>query len=60
METVLKDQPVRDFPVPDGITFATVDSDTGKLALPSCPPKKKFLEAFIKDTEPKEFCDAVH
>jgi penicillin-binding protein 1A len=60
METVLKDQPVRDFSVPDGITFATVDSDTGKLALPSCPPKKRLLEAFIKDTEPKEFCDAAH
>ncbi|MBI5743648.1 MAG: PBP1A family penicillin-binding protein [Elusimicrobia bacterium] len=58
METVLKDQPARDFPVPDGIVFATVDQETGKLALPTC--KKKILEAFIKGTEPKEFCDAVH
>jgi len=58
METVLKDQPVRDFPVPDGIVFVTVDQDTGKLALPTC--KKKILEAFIKGTEPKEFCDVVH
>jgi len=56
METVLKDQPVRDFPVPEGIVFVTVDQETGKLALPTC--KKKVLEAFIKGTEPKEFCDA--
>lgn len=60
METVLKGQPVRDFPVPEGITFATIDSETGKLALPNCPKKLRFLEAFIKGTEPKEFCDAVH
>ena len=58
METVLKDQPVRDFSVPEGIVFVTVDQETGKLALPTC--KKKILEAFIKGTEPKEFCDAVH
>ena len=58
METVLKDQPVRDFPVPDGVVFVTVDADTGKLALPTC--KKKILEAFIKGTEPKEFCDVQH
>ncbi len=58
MEAVLKDQPVRDFPVPEGIVFVTVDQETGKLALPTC--KKKILEAFIKGTEPKEFCDAGH
>jgi len=58
MEAVLKDQPVRDFPVPEGIVFVTVDQETGKLALPTC--KKKILEAFIKGTEPQEFCDAVH
>jgi penicillin-binding protein 1A len=58
MESVLKDQPVRDFQVPEGIVFVTVDSDTGKLALPTC--KHKMLEAFIKGTEPKEFCDVQH
>ncbi|HNW44646.1 MAG TPA: penicillin-binding transpeptidase domain-containing protein, partial [Elusimicrobiales bacterium] len=58
METVLKDQPVRDFPVPEGIVFVTVDQETGKLALPTC--KKKILEAFIAGTEPKEFCDVTH
>ena len=58
METLLKDQPVRDFPVPDGIVFVSIDQDTGKLALPSC--KRKILEAFIAGTEPKEFCDVQH
>jgi penicillin-binding protein 1A len=60
MEAVLKEQPVRDFQVPEGVVFVTVDRDTGKLALPTCPAKNKMLEAFIKGTEPKEFCDAVH
>ena len=58
MESVLKDQPVRDFPVPEGIVFVTVDQETGKLALPTC--KKKILESFMKGTEPKEFCDVQH
>ncbi|MFH1619933.1 MAG: PBP1A family penicillin-binding protein [bacterium] len=58
MEEVLKDQPVRDFSVPEGILFVTIDQETGKLALPSC--KKRLLEAFIKGTEPKTFCDANH
>jgi len=58
MDAVLKDQPVRDFPVPEGIVFVTVDQETGKLALPTC--KKKILESFIKGTEPKEFCDVQH
>ncbi|MBI4801271.1 MAG: transglycosylase domain-containing protein [Elusimicrobia bacterium] len=58
MEVVLKDQPIRDFSVPEGIVFVTVDPETGKLALPTC--KKKMLEAFIKNTEPVVFCDAQH
>ncbi len=60
MEAVLKDQPVRDFPVPDGIVFVTIDRNSGKLALPTCPAKDKLMEAFIKGTEPKEFCDVQH
>lgn len=58
MEVILKDQPIRDFPVPDGIVFVTVDSETGKLALPTCP--HKILEAFVQGTEPTEFCDTDH
>ena len=58
MASVLKDQPVRDFAVPDGVSFVTIDQDSGKLALPSCP--KKLTEAFIAGTEPTEFCDVEH
>ena len=52
------DQPIRDFTVPDGVIFVTVDPETGKLALPTC--KKKLLDAFVKGTEPTVFCDANH
>ncbi|HOI41588.1 MAG TPA: transglycosylase domain-containing protein [Elusimicrobiales bacterium] len=58
MAEVLKDQPARDFPVPEGIVFATVDQENGRLALPGC--KKRILEAFLKGTEPQEFCDIQH
>ncbi|MBN2298837.1 MAG: transglycosylase domain-containing protein, partial [Deltaproteobacteria bacterium] len=32
MDVILKDRPVRDFRVPDGIVFARIDAKTGKLA----------------------------
>lgn len=55
MSEILKEYPVRDFPVPDGIVFAMVDDETGNLAGPKC--KERILESFIKGTEPKEFCN---
>ena len=58
MEEALKSYPVRDFPVPEGISFLKVDSDSGKLALPTCP--KQHLESFLKGTEPREFCSVDH
>lgn len=53
MQEVLKDEPADDFPVPDGISFAFINPETGKLALPG--DKNKFLEAFKKGTEPSSF-----
>ncbi len=53
MQEVLKDEPVKDFPVPEGISFAFVNPETGKLALPT--DKNKFLESFKKGTEPSSF-----
>lgn len=53
MEQLLKDEPKDDFPVPEGISFAYINPNTGKLAMPT--DRNKFLEAFIKDTEPKSF-----
>jgi penicillin-binding protein 1A len=53
MKEVLKDEPAIDFTVPEGISFAFVNPDTGKLALPG--DKRKILEAFKKGTEPSSF-----
>lgn len=58
MKEILTNYPVRDFPVPDNIVFVNIDEDSGKIALPKC--KHKIMEAFIKGTEPKEFCDLAH
>ncbi|MBO4675571.1 MAG: transglycosylase domain-containing protein, partial [Elusimicrobiaceae bacterium] len=53
MEEILKDEPNEDFAVPEGISFAYINPNTGKLATPS--EKSKFLEAFISGTEPQSF-----
>lgn len=43
------------FDVPDGISFAQIDRDTGKLATPQCP--RVMNEAFLTGTEPLSVCD---
>ncbi len=50
MEVVLKDQPVKDFRVPDGIVFARIDTRTGKLA--GDRSENVRFECFKKDTLP--------
>ncbi|HEX4049170.1 MAG TPA: PBP1A family penicillin-binding protein, partial [Elusimicrobiota bacterium] len=60
MAYVLKDMPKRDFPVPPGITFATIDSQTGLLFGPNCPRKNKLLEAFATGTQPTKYCNLDH
>jgi penicillin-binding protein 1A len=60
MADVLKDMPKRDFPVPPGITFAAIDSQTGLLFGPDCSKKNKLLEAFAAGTEPKKYCNLDH
>ncbi len=47
--------PVKNFPVPDGITFSSIDNDSGKLASPSS--KVVIKQAFINGTEPKDTQD---
>jgi penicillin-binding protein 1B len=42
------------FEVPEGITFAEIDRDTGYLATPGCP--RVFREAFLAGTEPLQLC----
>ena len=42
------------FAVPEGVNFADIDRDTGKVAAAGCP--RVFREAFIAGTEPTEVC----
>jgi penicillin-binding protein 1B len=44
-----------EFDVPDGISFADIDADTGKLATPACP--RVFHEAFLAGTQPTTVCE---
>jgi penicillin-binding protein 1B len=43
------------FPVPENVTFATVDHDTGDLLSPYCP--RVLNEAFLAGTEPTKVCE---
>lgn len=54
----LKDAPSKDFPVPENICFATIDTKTGLLATKSCP--YKIQEVFILGTAPTEYCNRDH
>ena len=53
MSEVLKDQPKHDFPVPEGVVFAKIDSKTGMLASPYS--EKTVFQAFKEGTEPKKY-----
>lgn len=58
MSQALAGVPVKEFPVPAGITYDTrVCTESGKLATPSCPPELVRTEVFVKGSEPTEFCD---
>ncbi|OGQ34354.1 MAG: hypothetical protein A3F16_01220 [Deltaproteobacteria bacterium RIFCSPHIGHO2_12_FULL_43_9] len=52
MKEATKDFPVRDFDVPEGIVFASIDRKTGKLA--TTDTEDPVYEAFLAGTEPKE------
>jgi penicillin-binding protein 1B len=55
MKAAVAGRPDLPFGVPDGITFAQIDRDTGKLALPGCP--RVYNESFLAGTEPTEYCE---
>ena len=42
------------FEPPDGVVFADIDRDTGKIAVPGCP--RVFHESFLAGTAPAELC----
>jgi penicillin-binding protein 1A len=48
MQNVLRDYPSTDFPIPDGVTFVSIDSKTGKRS----EGARSIKEAFIAGTEP--------
>jgi penicillin-binding protein 1B len=54
MKAALAGRPNVPFEVPDGISFAEIDPDTGRLAAPACP--RVITEAFLWGSEPVEFC----
>jgi penicillin-binding protein 1A len=53
MSEVLKENPVEDFPAPEGVVFAKIDAQTGLLASPHST--KTVFQAFKEGTEPKEY-----
>jgi len=54
MKAALAGRPSVPFTIPNGISFAEVDRQSGKLATPDCPDT--FNESFASGTEPTEYC----
>ena len=50
MSKILKDKPIKDFPVPEGIEFMKIDSKTGQVSL----EKEGILECFREGTGPPQ------
>ncbi|MCG6909696.1 MAG: PBP1A family penicillin-binding protein [Deltaproteobacteria bacterium] len=53
MKTILKDKPIKVFPVPEGVVFAKIDAETGLLPIPES--KKTIFECFKEGTVPTEY-----
>jgi len=54
MASIERGDSTPDFTVPEGIAFMEIDKETGGLATGACP--NVVHEAFIRGTEPREFC----
>ena len=55
MKKALAGHEDKGFEVPEGIVFADICQDTGKLANASCP--RTYHESFMAGTEPHQHCD---
>jgi penicillin-binding protein 1B len=55
MKSALAGRTNLQFQAPEGVTWAEIDRDTGKLALPGCP--RTMSESFISGTEPGDYCE---
>lgn len=53
MQTALKDVPIEEFDIPEGIVFAKIDADTGLRAVENS--RRVVYEAFVAGTEPQEY-----
>jgi penicillin-binding protein 1A len=53
MKKILEGKPVRVFPVPEGVVFAKIDSESGLLPIPES--KKTIFECFKEGTAPTEY-----
>lgn len=53
-EQTLAPIPPKIFPIPDGVVSIYIDPVTGKRATADCPNPR--LEAFVKGSEPTEYC----
>jgi penicillin-binding protein 1A len=53
MQQITKDQPVRVFQVPEGVTFVKIDADTGLLPIPES--KETVFECFKEGTAPAQY-----
>lgn len=56
MKEAVKSYPDSDFVIPPGVTFASIDAQSGKLA--PANSSRAIKEAFIEGTEPKQAADA--
>jgi penicillin-binding protein 1A len=55
MKEAVKNYPDSDFIIPAGVTFASIDAQSGKLA--PANSSRAIKEAFIEGTEPKQAAD---
>jgi penicillin-binding protein 1B len=55
MKRALAGHPQTHLAAPDGVAFAEIDRETGRLATPSCP--RTLTESFLAGTEPAEYCE---
>ena len=53
MKKIMKDAPVRNFEVPEGVVFLEIDAETGLLPIPESA--STILECFKEGTAPTEF-----
>jgi len=53
MQRILKDKPIRTFPVPEGVVFSKIDAETGLLPIPES--KETIFECFKEGTVPTQY-----